>query len=82
MKDLTYIQEKIFTKFIPNTKAGEEAWNVMQKDGVASVYNQHAEDVIKQLTDAGYTVEKSIFHCNLMDSLSEEDFELLDSLGG
>lgn len=59
--DLHYIQGDMFTTFIPNTLAGEEAWRVMaaQTENTGKVFNHHAKSTIQQLRDAGYTVRKA-----------------------
>ncbi len=50
----------MFTRFVPNTQAGEDAWREMAKDdGCAAVLNIHATAVIAQLRRAGYTVLKA-----------------------
>lgn len=58
--DLEYINDGLFTKFMPVTKAGEEAWREMAKeDGVAAVYVCQANSVLAQLRTAGYSVRKA-----------------------
>ena len=58
--DLEYINTGFFTRFMPNTPAGEDAWRVMAKeDGVAAVLTAHAKSVIAQLRRAGYSVAKA-----------------------
>ena len=58
--DLTYITTGLFTRFMPETKAGEAAWNEMAKDdGCAAVLSIHAKNVICQLRKAGYSVAKA-----------------------
>jgi len=60
MTDLEYIKDDMFTRFMPNTPAGEDAWREMAKeDGVAAVLNIHAKSVISQLRKAGYKVAKA-----------------------
>ena len=61
MTDLTYTTDKMFTSFIANTDDGIEAWKEMafRMDGVAKVLNCHAQDTIRQLKEAGYTVSKA-----------------------
>lgn len=61
MTDLTYTQDNLFTRFYPESKAGQTAWNQMafQCDGVATVLNIDAKNVMKQLCDAGYVVRKA-----------------------
>jgi hypothetical protein len=60
MYDLEYYNNGMFTRFIPNTPSGVEAWHVMAKDnGNAAVWSAHAQDVIAQLRKAGYSVAKA-----------------------
>lgn len=57
--DLEYTTSGLFTRFYPNTAAGEVAWLEMQKDGVAAVFIPHGDMVIAQLRRAGYSVAKA-----------------------
>lgn len=58
--DLEYTNHGLFTRFYPNTEAGENAWREMAKEsGVAAVLTMHAKPVINQLRKAGYTVSKA-----------------------
>lgn len=58
--DLTYITSALFTRFVPNTTAGEEAWREMATEsGAASVLTIHAGNVIAHLRKAGYSVAKA-----------------------
>lgn len=61
MNDLTYTTDGMFTRFIPQTTAGENAWRELaaQNDGVANVFNFHAQEVIVGLRAAGYKVAKA-----------------------
>lgn len=60
MVDMEYIESGMFTRFIPNTPSGIEAWNVIAKDdGCAAVLSIHAKGVIAQLRKAGYSVAKA-----------------------
>lgn len=60
MTDLEYIKGKMFTRFMPNTPAGETVWREMaKKDGVAAVLNFEADSVLRQIRSAGYTVSKA-----------------------
>lgn len=75
--DISYIQDGMFTTFIPNTKAGESVWREMavQDDGTGKVLNAHAADVIRQIRGKGYTVEaavKSTMTAAEKDALSAE----------
>lgn len=60
MIDIEYTTTGLFTRFIPNTPAGEDAWREMARDdGCAAVLNIHAKNVIGQLRSAGYKVAKA-----------------------
>lgn len=74
--DLTYTQDKMFTRFFPESKAGKDAWNEMasKMDGVAAVFNFEANNVILQLRKAGYKVGKA-------RATKISDDELLAALG-
>ncbi len=76
--DLTYITTGLFTRFMPETKAGEAAWNEMAKDdGCAVVLSIHAKNVISQLRKAGYSVAKE----KKAPAWTSEDDKLLAELG-
>jgi hypothetical protein len=71
--DMEYINTGIFTRFVPNTKAGEEAWKVMHADnGNDVVLAIHAKSVIGQLRKAGYTVEKAKKPTQTIDDILKE----------
>lgn len=59
--DLTYTTDEMFTRFYPETKAGEEAWRVIaeQTEGSGAVFNFQAKATIAQLRKAGYSVRKA-----------------------
>ena len=59
--DLTYLKGRVFTKFIPETPEGEEAWNEMCEQGecVVSVWNAQLPSVLRQIRKAGYVVRKA-----------------------
>ncbi len=60
MVDLEYIITGMFTRFLPNTPAGEDAWRIMaDEDGSATVLSIHSKRVIRDLRNAGYTVAKA-----------------------
>jgi len=61
MSDLTYINQGLFTAFIPVSKAGETAWNELAKhsEGTGKVLAIHAASTIAQLKAAGYKVSKA-----------------------
>lgn len=61
MKDIIYIDQGLFTAFIPQTAAGEVVFNAMAADtqGTGKVLSQHAKATIEQMRAAGYTVGKA-----------------------
>ena len=59
MSDLIYFQNGFYTRFVPNTKEGEDAWNEIYKvTGDGAVRNDHLKATLKQLRKAGYKVTK------------------------
>lgn len=60
MTDLTYFDDGLFTRFMPETPAGETAWRVIagQTEGTGKVLTIHADDTCRQLRAAGYSVAK------------------------
>lgn len=61
MKDIVYINQGLFTAFIPQTVAGEAVFNAMAEDthGTGKVLSVHAKAVIQQIKARGYTVGKA-----------------------
>lgn len=61
MKDIIYINQGLFTAFIPQTTAGEVVFNSMAQDtqGTGKVLSIHAKAVIQQIKAQGYTVGKA-----------------------
>ena len=59
--DLTFTSEGMFTRFDPETDAGERAWAEMldQNGGTSKVLTTHAAAVAAQLRSAGYVVHKA-----------------------
>lgn len=60
--DLTYhAKDDMFTSFLPNTPAGENAWRELsaQNGGDGNVLTVNAEEVAQQLRDKGFTVAKA-----------------------
>ena len=53
--DPEYINTGMFTRFVPNTPAGEDAWRVM--DG--AVLTIHLNSVLRQIRKAGLSVGKA-----------------------
>lgn len=76
--DLEYITSGMFTRFVPITPAGEDAWRVMHEANGDAVLSIHAENAIGQLRRAGYKVAKSKKPAKVT---AEEVDELLKVLG-
>ena len=59
--DLIYMKQGLFTAFIPESKAGEDAWRELaaQTDGTGKVFTHRLKAVISQLRKAGYTVQQA-----------------------
>lgn len=58
--DITYINDGMFTRFIPESKAGEYIWREMHdKMGHTAIINFEAKKVIAQIRAAGYKVGKA-----------------------
>lgn len=64
--DLTYsAPDGIWTRFYPETPAGESAWRTMAEaspDGVVAFLPHHVPAVIRQLRAAGFIVHKARPH--------------------
>lgn len=67
--DLSYRADDMFTSFLANTPAGEDAWKIIAADteGTGKVLNQHAASVIAQLRAKGYTVAKETGASDISD---------------
>lgn len=61
MNDIEYIDNGMFTSFIPVSKAGEVAFNQMAvyTEGTGKVLTMHKQGTILQLRQAGYKVGKA-----------------------
>jgi hypothetical protein len=61
MKDFSYIDQGLFTAFIPNTPEAETAWRELATvtEGTGKVPTIQAKQFIYQLRKAGYTVGKA-----------------------
>lgn len=75
--DITWLDEGLFTCFIPNTDAGAVPYRQMiEEDGSPKVLSIHRNRVIAQLRRAGYTVAKA----RKPKPLNADDLLLLDQL--
>lgn len=74
--DLEYIKTGLFTHFMPNTTAGEDAWRVMHEANSDAVLSTHAKSVIGQLRRAGYSVAKAKKPTQSIDEILAELEEL------
>ena len=61
MNDIEYMDQGLFTAFLPVSKAGEVAFNQMAEytDGTGKVLIIHKQSTIQQLRQAGYKVGKA-----------------------
>ena len=57
--DLEYVTTGLFTRFIPHTKAGEDAWREMAAHDAVSIFTMHKAAVLAQLRAAGYSVRRA-----------------------
>jgi hypothetical protein len=59
--DLSYFNTGMFSGFIANTPAGEDAWRELakQSEGSGKFLTQHMAGIIRQLRAAGYSVAKA-----------------------
>lgn len=80
MKDIVYIDQGLFTAFIPQTTAGEAVFNAMAADtqGTGKVLSVHAKAVIQQIKAQGYTVGKAP---KLKALTADQADEMLKELG-
>jgi len=76
--DISYTTDKMFTRFMPESKAGEDVWREMasKMGGVAAVLNFEAKAIIAQMRAAGYKVGKA-----KSVKMDMSDDELLAALG-
>ena len=81
MSDLIYTQNGFFTRFVPNTKEGEEAYNEIYRiTGDGAVRNDHLKTTLKQLRDAGYKVSKAKVSKSKKEKVIAEIDDLLNEL--
>ena len=61
MKDIYYIKNGMFTRFIPNTPYGESVWRQIyrQTDNTAAYPTAHLESALRQIRAIGCTVGKA-----------------------
>lgn len=81
MSDLIYTQNGFFTRFVPNTKEGEEAYREIYRvtgDGV--LRNDHLKATLKQLRKAGYKVSKAKISKVKKEKVMSEIDDLLNEL--
>lgn len=78
--DIHYINQGLFTAFIPQSKSGEDAFREIcrvQGDHTGKVLTIHAKQTIQQLRKAGYKVGKASKQKPMTD---DELDSLLDEL--
>lgn len=59
--DLTYTVRGFFTSFMPESKNGESAWNViaLANGGNATIYTSHLSQTLVDLRASGYCVRQA-----------------------
>lgn len=82
LPDLGWRDDGLFTLFLPNTKAGEDAWRVLaaHTEGTGKVFSHLASNVIRQLRAQGYTVAR--LPANSVTPSEGVDALLAELLGG
>lgn len=77
MSDIEYVEQGLFTSFVPTSQDGEKLWLelINQNSGSGKVLSVHAKNVISQMRKAGYTVNKA------KKVSSKELKRVLDELG-
>lgn len=60
--DLVYLKKGLFTAFIPESRAGENAWREIaeQTDGTGEVFTVQLPAILLKLRKAGYTVRLAV----------------------
>lgn len=58
--DLTYLKQGLFTVFVPQTKAGEDAWREIaaHTDGTGKVFTAQLPSFLWEIRKAGYSVKQ------------------------
>ena len=77
MSDLTYTNDGTFARFMPQSKAGEDAWREIAAHcgGVANIPLHHLPSTLAQLRKAGFSVRKA---STRRESMSSD--EILDAI--
>jgi hypothetical protein len=59
--DLVYHKQGLFTAFIPQSKAGDDAWRELasQTQGTGKIFTAQLSATLSALRAAGYTVRKA-----------------------
>jgi hypothetical protein len=78
--DLSFTEDGMFTRFLPNSPAGETAWAELAKnsDGSGAFLTVHAAGIVRQLRAAGYAVSRR--RVSGTGVLTAGDVKLLESL--
>jgi len=58
--DLTYLKQGLFTVFVPQSKAGEDAWREIaaHTDGTGKVFTAQLPSFLREIRKAGYSVKQ------------------------
>ncbi len=56
--DLTYLKQGLFTAFVPQSKAGEDAWREIANHtgGTGKVFTAQLPSFLREIRKAGYSV--------------------------
>lgn len=78
--DLVYIDQGLFTAFIPETKEGEDVWQQLAEhtDGTGKVLTIQAKQIIASLRKAGYSVHKAKKSANKEIETMYQELEALE----
>lgn len=70
INDIEYIEQGLFTSFVPVSADGEKLWLelINQNSGSGKILTIHAKSVIEQIKKAGYNVGKA-------RKISEKEFQ-------
>lgn len=82
MTDITYHTEGLFTRFYPETKAGEELFRdfYIQNENSNAVLTVHLQQVLRQIRAAGYKVAKAKRVAKLTPQAMDEMLAELEGL--
>jgi fatty acid-binding protein DegV len=81
MTDLTYLEQGLFTTFLPESKQGDEAWREIHKQCPnGKVLTIHLKSTLSQLRKAGYIVKKAKKSKKTLGDIFKEMDQLFNEL--